>query len=513
MQGTSGCVLAPALTCEPGQPGNRNERVSKIHRRDNFYQEEKAIIDGLQLNEIDPDEDFCLHRYYPCQIEVNNDNRARINGTTCRRNAGEPPILRALNFKRGSIDLDQELQRQNVNYLTVLLRLSNVINGIVALNHTKRYHLDVKERNIVTHTHVFKLIDFGLSEFDPDLGAQIPRRPFRAVYRYWPIEAILLSRNSNVNTVTAHVQNYLDGNGQGHFDPLLFSFSTNILGVTQQNRAAKIKEWVAYIEALRATPDHKQRIFRQIDAWSINLILYRIWNDMPHQQHLRVNLQNFLKTLVHDGQRVGFKRSNAMNLKNRYDVFLNQIIPKEAPYVALKTQITNAYTAWVNRTNAANAAAAAAANAADLAAANAAALAAANAAALVAANAAAAAAALDAARCGNYFLNMNRRCIADNGRAAGRIIAAGGHLGAPCAMNFNGRRCVKSVAEKAAGRQTAKAAKEAQRVLCNNYFLDGQGRRCIADNGKPGRILRANNALGAPCAMVYHPATRRCRKA
>jgi serine/threonine protein kinase len=136
------------------------------------------IVNVEAADNIDNNGEF--HIGHP---RISNTDLAIIKSVSTNKHS-----LVTLCYQHGGISLN------SLNYSTIDLAkffrdLENVLIGLDAFNQRKLYHLDVKTSNITYDGNHVKLIDFGISEMNPQTHNSI----FANIYWLWPYEVRLIS--------------------------------------------------------------------------------------------------------------------------------------------------------------------------------------------------------------------------------------------------------------------------------------------------------------------------------
>ena len=325
-KGTSGCVFSPAFECQPADVRGRESTVSKIfkgvdgHRR---YTLERLAIDRLELNRIDPSEDYFLYNYFECNVSQLQVELAKSKCPEFRQEGA----FKALNYAKGVATLYSmaEMATETSDYVLIFIRLLNVLRGINLLHAKKRGHYDVKELNIVLHNDVYKFIDFGLSRKFKDM---VFDQSYAALYRYWPIEMILLTEQHPTEaTLRQHVQKY-----RSNPDPKMVLLNAYFDQVFQKIGHPPED----YLTAWLKTAKHP---LESTDVWSFGVMLFTLYTKMPADR-VKDTLAQLVMKFLHPVERLTAKEGLKL-----YDTFIRDIMSQPAKAVQILGQVD---TTWNN---------------------------------------------------------------------------------------------------------------------------------------------------------------------
>jgi serine/threonine protein kinase len=216
-EGTYGCVMAPALSCDRNENLNTSS-VSKLFSANSSGSGMKEAQDEHAFNriiaKIDPDRKFTLKTGTACKV-----NSARINPTELRKcsmysNLTSRKELPMLVIENGGVTMTDlinqnglvHLKKQNPDVL--MAGMWRLFYGIKVLAEHRLIHQDIKNDNILISDEKVAFIDFGIMSNHWNNHYKYTVREFlSSPYEIFPPEynfmevAYLLGSGSDIKTV------------------------------------------------------------------------------------------------------------------------------------------------------------------------------------------------------------------------------------------------------------------------------------------------------------------------
>ena len=179
--GTSGCVMRPAVSCKKGKTNDRNA-VSKLFKAKAVAKDEVDMHNEI-IDAIDPKGDFTLKLYENCDVDGNLFKRSEIN--KCRNfdeNEKARKSIPQIVYEYGGYDLWEATRR--FSFERIFLAMHRAFKGLVLMERNKYCHVDIKPDNMVFNNETGKIsfIDFGLSMKFEDLYQ--PKNVYLFGYKY-----------------------------------------------------------------------------------------------------------------------------------------------------------------------------------------------------------------------------------------------------------------------------------------------------------------------------------------
>lgn len=317
--GGFGCVFKPALTCKkyPKNEKYQKNYVSKL-MLNRYADEEMDLINNFlpHIRKIKNYKNyFLINDIYSCQPKKLKSKDLKDFNKTCKNfgpydkynindNLGEFKIINALD---GGIDLDIYWNKWNSIKKKLIKKTFNSTNislitllnkGIIPMNNTGIYHLDIKGSNILRslkNNNIYnikdiktRIIDWGLAMYKPNNVIKLDaykskillNRPFQFNL---PFSNILLQTN---------IQEYIDFFISKYFDETRTTMRDNTRNIVCENLAIYL-----YDTALKRLGDgHISYIVGLLN------IIYK-----PIMNNLDINHVNIGKNIIIDYNKKSFR--------------------------------------------------------------------------------------------------------------------------------------------------------------------------------------------------------------
>ena len=359
-QGSFGCVYSPPFKCKESNTSqtcnpsnNRCEKgIAKVIDNENLKYENYEYL-GIHL--LDPKGQY--HILYPHVCDPLDNNIIKIK-KKCDLKIENPKLLIS---KNGGIELYQlmedyikekeekektDITNENYNkfFVDILIKLKNILDGIILLNKNNIFHLDIKNDNIICENNqqnggtlkkkntqkkntqrkqnggklgLFRLIDFGLSD---KIEKGLNEIPFNSIElsgkirEIHPIYSILLDcdyLNSDNKEHIEHIKKNLEyffnyENKKKFNDTILFLRDNRIIF---EDDTQTMEYLLSIINALyfeimlekeeKETSKFLYNILKSIDLYSFGFILLDIYkflkeDDSGNLSQIQIELNNFL---------------------------------------------------------------------------------------------------------------------------------------------------------------------------------------------------------------------------
>lgn len=170
--GTYGCVYKPPLQCK------YSNKLNEIHKNDimkvvDITNESTILEDEISnlIRIIDPNQNYFIPLSSDrCLLNPKDIELDKCNNYNSKKNNN----FRGIFLTYGGITLEQYLDNNTIDIVTVWYWLIHLCEGIKILHDNNIVHLDIKSKNIVLQQEsnqrflMPKLIDFGISNFASD---------------------------------------------------------------------------------------------------------------------------------------------------------------------------------------------------------------------------------------------------------------------------------------------------------------------------------------------------------
>jgi serine/threonine protein kinase len=195
-RGTSGCILYPALPCDPTHDNTDKTKVTKLFSE--TYERNKEFKNNMIANNI---HNFTLRALEKCTI-----SRNEVDTKTLKKCGNRREIMPAIIYTAGSIDLNEACK--TIPFTKLLKDLQPVFSGLRNLHDKGWVHGDVKPGNIVytQDRSRLALIDFG-SAFDFNTLAQLDLTAGRGWETYTYIRSEYVFFPPDMPAFAQHIEN------------------------------------------------------------------------------------------------------------------------------------------------------------------------------------------------------------------------------------------------------------------------------------------------------------------
>jgi len=258
MEGAYGCVFRPAVCNKNKGTGMVSKAFDRLENLNDEYESHQR----LNLKSIPNYKNYYITDPEKCQLD-------------------EPVICKnistslVLNYPDGGRTLKNILEQEH-DPTWVLKGLSNIFYGVMLMNGSHRYHLDIKPDNIVLDDMgQFRLIDFGFSK---NLNISSPSNlAYDHPYEYWPFEMGTLNNFNGVIT-----NKYL----KGYLSILYDEF------VTLRKREIVLHTDIFPLEI------SAEMIYNKADVWGLGLTLCKVYEALKKTSPIRTALLECIKKLL-----------------------------------------------------------------------------------------------------------------------------------------------------------------------------------------------------------------------